>query len=262
MRPSLPVILVAVSLVTATSALAQTADKPAKITPKSLTEQVRNQQGHHATVFYGGTMIATGDTLHGPVIVIGGPLDVQQGAVLDGDAWVVNGSLVITGHGVVTGRVTLVNSRSFLSHRAESLIDPVYYNCECRFDAEEYEKTGTIKFVKKEDPMALHIKPAVAIGRPTRVRYDVIRLGIKRENKNRRDPYVRGSAMINIPLYKSTQHGFLGFDIDALIPLAGHTLGLELAGYKTLHSEDFWQVSRTENALLLVLSANEYANYY
>ncbi|UCH83090.1 MAG: BamA/TamA family outer membrane protein, partial [Candidatus Latescibacterota bacterium] len=68
--------------------------------------------------------------------------------------------------------------------------------------------------------------------------------------------------MINIPLYKSTQHGFLGFDVDALIPLAGHTLGLELAAYKTLHSEDFWQVSRTENALLLVLSANEYANYY
>jgi hypothetical protein len=134
--------------------------------------------------------------------------------------------------------------------------------CECRFDAEAYEKDGKIKFVKHEDPMVIKVKPALAVGRPTRVRYDVISLGVKRENRNRRDPYVRWSAMLNIPLYKSTQHGFLEFDVDALVPLAGHTLGLELAAYKSLHSEDFWQVSRGENSFLFVLSANEYANYY
>ena len=262
MRLHLPAILFAISFLIPQSALGQTADKPEKISPKTLTERVRGQRGDDATVFYGGTMIATGDTLDGPVIVIDGPLDVQERAVLDGDAWVVNGSLVITGNGVVTGRVTFVNSSSFVSHQADIRSESVYYTCECRLDAGAYEKSGEIKFVKVEDPMALNIKPAVAVARPTRVRYDVIQLGVKRENKNRRDPYVRLSAMVNVPLYKTTQHGFLGFDVDALVPLAGHTLGLELAAYKTLYSEDFWQVSRAENAFLLVLSANEYANYY
>jgi hypothetical protein len=207
-------------------------------------------------------MIASGETLRGPVAVVDGSLDIQDGGVLEGDAWVVNGSLVLTGSGRVTGRVVLVNSELYSSHSAVVTGGASYYTCECRIDAERFEEDGDLLFVKEEDPLAIKTRLAYGVAKPTRVRYDVARFGVRHGNDRRSDPHARWEAMVTIPLYSSTQHGFLQFDANAQVPLGSNRYKLVAGGYKTLHTEDSWQVSRTENALLLVLTSNEYANYY
>jgi hypothetical protein len=229
------------------------------MSPKRLTRELR---AIDADVFYGGRMIASGQTLRGPVVVVAGSLDIQDGGVLEGDAWIVNGSLVITGGGRVTGRVVLVNSEVYSSHSGVVDGGASYYTCECRIDAEKYEETGELAFVKEEDPLAIKTKFAWGIGRPSRVRYNVLRIGLRHGNDLRRDPHTRWETMIDIPLYTDTQHGFLQFGVEARFPLGSDRRTVVCGGYKTLHSEDWWQVSRTENALLLVLTSNEYANYY
>ena len=251
-------VICAVLLVPGPS-LAQTADRPGKFSPKHLTKEL---QGLNADIFYGGTMIASGQMLRGPIVVIDGSIDIQDGGVLEGDTWVVNGSLVITGSGRLTGRVVLVNSEMYLSHSGTVTGGATYYTCECRIDAKTYEEDGELTFVKEEDPMAIKTKFAWGIGKPTRVRYNVARVGLRHGNKLRRDPHTRWEAMIDIPLYADTQHGFLQFDVNAQCPLGSNRYKILAGGYKTLHTEDSWQVSRTENALLLFLTSNEFANYY
>jgi len=44
--------------------------------------------------------------------------------------------------------------------------------------------------------------------------------------------------------------------------MSGEALTLRVNGYKTLHTEDTWQVNRLENSLLLVVTSNEFANYF
>ena len=149
--------MVCAFLVVAGPSLAQTAGRPGKFSPKHLAEEL---QGLDAEVFYGGTMIASGSTLRGPIVVIDGSLDIQGGGVLEGDAWVVNGSLVITGSGRLTGRVVLVNSEMYLSHSGTVAGGATYYSCECRIDAETYEEDGELRFVKAEDPMAIKTRLA------------------------------------------------------------------------------------------------------
>jgi hypothetical protein len=239
--------------------IAQTTGKPKKLSPKQLTRELQNEK---AEIFYGGTMIASGQTLRGRIIVVEGSLDIQDGGVLEGDVWMINASLVITGTGRVTGHVKLVNSDIYAAHQAEVSGGVSYYRCECRIDADTFEDTGELVFVKEEDPLAIKTKLAVAAGKPTRVRYDVLRLGVKHGNDLRRDPHTRWQVMVSIPLYFDTQRGYLEFDADTRIPLGSNRYKLLLGGFKKLHSEDWWQVSRTENALLLVLTANEFANYY
>jgi outer membrane protein assembly factor BamA len=158
--------------------------------------------------------------------------------------------------------VSLVNSEIFSSHSAVFGAGARYFSCECRLDDERYETAGELAFVKEEDPLAIKTKPAFAVGKPTRVRYNMLRLGLRRGNALRSDPHTKWQAMVEFPLYLDTQHGYLQFDFGARVRLAANRLDLRLDGYKTLHTEDTWQVSRTENALLLVLSSNEYANYY
>jgi hypothetical protein len=258
-----PIIcFIAAVLVFVAASTAQTSntdtDKPQKISPKKLTERI---EALHAAVHYGGVMVAAGDTLAGPVVVIDGALDIQDGGVLRGDAWIVDGRLIMTGGATVRGRVHLVDSEAFRSRLAEITEGVAKYKCECKIDPDVYEVNNEVKFVKDEDPMAIKTKPAVAPGAPTRVQYNVLRLGIKRRNDRRPDPYVSGYAMVDIPIWSST-HGHFGWDARVNVPLWGHRLGLVLRGYSRIISNDYWQVSRLENALILVISGWEFADYY
>jgi len=74
------------------------ADEPEKerekVKPRELTAMVDLPSRE---VHYGGLMIAAGDTVVGNVVVIKGSLDIQSGGVLKGDAWVINGNLILTG---------------------------------------------------------------------------------------------------------------------------------------------------------------------
>jgi hypothetical protein len=233
-------------------------DKPQKISPKKLTQRIERLD---PAVYYGGVMVAAGDTLAGPVVVIAGALDVQDGGVLDGDAWVVDGRLILTGAATVRGRVHLVDSEAFRSRVAEVTGGIERYRCECKIDPDVYEEQHEVTFVKYEDPMAIKTKPAVAVGAPTRVQYTVLRLGLKRENPRRPDPYVSGYAMADIPIWSSTR-GHFGWDARVNVPLWGHRIGLVVRGYSKIISNDYWQVSRVENAFILVLTGWEFADYY
>jgi hypothetical protein len=257
-RPTIIAHSAAALIAACTVAFSQPSQPQKKISSKELTKQIEKIG---TGVQYGGVMIPAGDTLAGPVVVIDGALDVQAGGVLDGDAWIVNGRLIMTGGATVHGSVHLVDSEAFRSRTALVTGEVIQYACECRLDAETYEEDGDVKFVKYDDPMAIKTKPAVAPGSPSRVQYTVLRVGIKRENERRPDPYVSGYFMVDIPIWSST-HGHFGFDSRVKVPLWGHRVGLTLRAYKRVFSNDYWQVSRLENALILVLTGYEFADYY
>ncbi len=253
-------------LITAALAIAAAApaplwanDDPIKISPEKLTEEIAAQ---NADIHYGGLMIHADQTVTGPVVIVDGALDIQDGAVLEGDAWVVNGNVVITGGGKVNGRLNLVNSQTYASHDAAVTGGTTHYKSQCRIDAAKYQREGRLVFVKFEDPTVPHISPAALPGLPTRVRYDLIRIGVQRECKETPEKFSQWRALVHIPAYISTQHGFLGFDVTGRIPLTEGGLALTLDGYKILHTEDSWQVSRIENAAMLVAAGSEYANYF
>jgi hypothetical protein len=240
-------------------AIGQSADEPSKkISHKELTRRLKDV---NPAVYYGGVMIATADTVQGPIVVIDGVLDIQDGGVLDGDAWIVGGRLIMTGDAKVNGQIYLVQSEAFRSRLAEISGGITKFACECRFDAVAFEESGDVFFVKHEDPMAIKTRLAVKPGLPTRVQYTVLRLGLERKNPRRRDPYVSGYALVDIPIWSST-HGHFGFNAEATVPLWGHRIGLVLGGFKTIITNDSWQVSRVENAGTLVLTGYEFADYY
>lgn len=251
-------VALAIVLAAASTARSSTADKPLKISPKKLTQRI---EALGAQVHYGGVMVAAGDTLAGPVVVIDGALDIQDGGVLVGDAWIVVGRLIMTGGATISGRVYLVDSEAFRSRVAEVTGGVATYACECKLDADEYEEKNEVKFVKYEDPMAIKTKPYIRPGYPTRVQYNVLRAGVKRENTRRPDPYVSGYALADVPIWSNT-HGHFGWDAKVNVPLRGHRVGLVVRGYSRIISNDYWQVSRMENALILVLSGYEFADYY
>ena len=239
--------------------LGQPADEPSKkLSHKELTRRLKDV---NPAVYYGGVMIAAGESVPGPIVVIDGVLDIQDGGVLDGDAWIVGGRLIMTGGAEVNGQVFLVESEAFRSRLAVVSGGITRLACECRFDADTFEESGDVVFVKHEDPMAIKTHLAVKPGLPTRVQYTVLRLGLERKNPRRRDPYVSGYALVDIPIWSST-HGHFGFDAEVTVPLWGHRIGLVLGGFKTIITNDSWQVSRVENAGILVLTGYEFADYY
>ena len=148
-------------LSTALYSSAQTSDKPIKISPRNLTEEIARLD---ADVHYGGLMIHAGQTVTGPVVIVAGALDIQEGGVLDGDAWVVNGNVVITGGGKVNGRLNLVNSQTYASHDATITGGITHYKSQCRIDATTYQREGRLVFKKYEDPTVPNISIATAPG--------------------------------------------------------------------------------------------------
>lgn len=241
---------------------AQSADveetKPEKLSHKDLTALLDRPL---QKVYYGGLMIASGDTLEGPVIVIAGALDIQNDGVLDGDAWVVNGRLILNGTAYVNGQVDLVNSGEHLSYRARVTGGIYHYSCECRLNSERFEQHGEVVFEKFEDPRAIKTKITVLPGEPTRVDYNVARIGLVRRNPRHRKSHIRGQALLHLPVWKETG-GFLGFDIDLAIPLKGNGIDLLVRGFKKTSTNDDWQVSRLENGLMTSLTGDDFADYY
>jgi hypothetical protein len=212
-------------------------------------------------VHYGGLLIRSGETVQGPVVVIKGSLDIQGGGVLEGDAWVINGDLILTGSSVIRGRANLVNGSGYLSHDASVASGISYYKCECRLDSERYEESGEVAFLKDEDPRAVRTKFAFRPGRPTRVDYEIIRLGFERRNDRHRNPYTRVYGFLHVPIWKDTG-GFLGFDVGLSIPLGGDDLRLELAGFKRTESNDKWQIGRLENGFIVFNTGDDYLDYW
>lgn len=241
-----------------TAAAPVSGQTPTNISAKKLTQRLEKLG---APVCYGGVMIAAGDTLRGPVVAVDGVLDVQDGGVLAGDAWVVNGRMILTGGAVVLGRVYLVNSEPFFSHSSTVAGGVERYKCECEIKAEVLETDGKLVFGKKEDPLALKFKPTMTPGRPTRVKYNVVRLGIARENPKYPAPYVHVFAAADVPLWPDSR-GYLGFDAAVTIPLAGGRFSACARAFKKTFTNDDWLVSRGEDAAMLVLTGYEFADYY
>jgi len=229
-----------------------------KIKPEQLTSMVDLPS---RKVYYGGLMIAAGDTLDGPVIVIKGSLDIQDGAFLNGDAWVINGDMILTGAAAIEGKTFLVNGSEYLSHDAAIKGGIGYYYCECRLDDKKFEDSGEVVFLKEEDPRAVRTKFAYRPGRPSRVDYEIVRLGFARENERHRDPYTKIHAFLNVPAWKESG-GFLGFDADISVPLSGDRLRLEISGFKRTESNDEWQMGRLENGFFVTMTGDDYLDYW
>jgi hypothetical protein len=231
---------------------------PEKLSPEELTSRLDFSP---RMVYYGGLMVDAGDTATGPLIVMNGALDIQDGGVVSGNAWVINGTLILNGSAVLEGDANLVNSIEYLSHagRIGGLIHR--YSCECRLDDELFEREKKLAFVRERAPRAVTVKRAISIGTANRTDYNVVNLGFARENRLHREPYVRGRAMLHVPIWKKS-HGFLGFSADIAVPLGGETFELLLQGFKTTWTEDDWQLSRAENAFIVALTGDDFADYY
>lgn len=262
MKETHPFLCAAVTIllvcVVSANVAAQAGQNPQKISAKKLTQLMETIR---PAVHYGGVMIPAGDTLRGPVIAVDGALDIQDGGVLAGDAWIVNGRLILTGGAVVSGSIHLVNSEAFRSRLSVVTGSVSHYTCECGIVAEKLEGEGELVFKKMEDPLAIKTKLSFSPGRPTRVRYDVLRLGLTRRNPRHPAPHVHGHALIDVPLWLDTR-GYLGFDVDATVPLDGERISLLARGFKKVHTNDDWQISRGENTWMLVLTGIEYLDYY
>ena len=213
------------------------------------------------TVYYGGCMISEGDTLEGAIVVIAGSLDIQDGAALRGTAWIINGRLIMTGSSVLDGDVNLVNAGEFLSNEAAVTGKINRYRCECRLNDELFEREGTVEFIRFEDPKAVKTRFALGGDKAGRVDYSLIGIGVKRENKDHREPYVRWHAWISPSLMKKST-GRIGFDVEAWIPLDGNRLQLIAHGFKRTFTNDNWMMSDIENGGIVLLTGDDFFDYW
>ena len=251
-------ILLGLCLVVSSAAAEGSNTKPEKLSPQQLTRLLVEQGGN---VYYGGLLLSAGDTLAGPVVVIDGSLDIQHGALLSGDAWIINGKLILNGSARLDGRAKLVNSADFLSRRAVISKGIRYYKCECRLNDEKYEQEGELLFIKHEDPRAIKTKLTIEPGQLTRVDYDFLHIGLKRQNPRHKKPHLRGHALLHFSL-TTEKRGYLGFDVDVAIPFRGERSDILVQAYKKTVSNDFWQLSAGENAAILFLAGYDFADYY
>jgi hypothetical protein len=98
-------------------------------------------------------------------------------------------------------------------------------------------------------------------GSPSRVDYEIVRLGFRRRNDRHRDPYVRGHALLLVPIWKETG-GHLGFDVALSVPLGGDKLALQLGGFKRTETNDAWMLSRFENGLIMLHTGDDFSDYW
>lgn len=267
-----PGILVATLLVTAQAMLAPSpapaSDVPRDVSADQLTRELADI---HARFLTGDLTVAPADTLAGPIALLQGSLELGSGAFVSGDVWVVGGSVVMHDRAQIGGTLTLINSEVYATQTAgvgglERLA------CACRLDVAAYRAQRRLVFAPEPRPGAAERdQPSpdasrwglvIAPARPTRVRFDVLQLGAKYGNDARRDPHVQLRFTADVPVFPDTPHGFLEGEARAIVPISGEEWTLVLDGYKILHSEDIWQLNREENALLLVITSNEFANYY
>ncbi len=232
--------------------------KPRKLSAEDLTRIIQEVD---PSVYYGGLLVSTGETITGPVLIIAGALDLQDSGVVSGEVWIVDGQLVITGAGRVDGDVHLVNSRPYRSRESVVTGEITRYRCSCAFDPEQFEQNDTVLFVKVKDPLALKIRPTFGMGDGNRVDYDLWWVGFDRKNDKLKKPYTRIDAKLLIP-WKNNNRGLLGFDLDIAMPVRGHEADLLIRGFKKTTTNDDWQLSLSENGWITWLAANDYPDYY
>lgn len=235
-----------------------TRDAPFKLSAKQLTGLLEFSP---KTVYYGGYMVPEGEAIDGPVVVISKSFDLQDGAVVTGDVWVINGRLILTGNAKIDGDVKMINSMDFLAHEAVITGSIEYFKCECKFDDKSFEEEGKVGFVKYDDPNTVRTKLALGGNNTSRVDYSLLTVGVKRENNNVKTPYVRGRAWVSVSLIKKNT-GYLGFDGEYLIPLAGKKLGLNLHGFSRTFTNDDWMMSGLENTGIIILTGDDYFDYW
>ncbi|MBD3178873.1 MAG: BamA/TamA family outer membrane protein [Candidatus Latescibacteria bacterium] len=211
--------------------------------------------------YYGGYIIDSGDTLRGSTAVIGGSLDIQSGGVLLGDAWIVNGRVVLTGNAVIQGSLNLVSSDKYISRLSRITGGSFEYRSECELDYDTFSSESKVQFSKVDDPASLRIEPSLQAGRPCRVDYNILRLGLKRFNPRHKEPYISFDSHIHLPLWKE-EGGFLGFDAELNIPLIDQEVDLYLRGFKITETNDDWQLSRLENGIIVTMTGDDFADYY
>jgi hypothetical protein len=250
--------IIVLGLAFSTASAENSRAKPNKLSSRELTHLLEKQGGE---VYYGGLLIPAADSLAGPVVVIDGALDIQDGALLSGDAWIINGKLILNGTARLEGRAELVNSSDFLSRRAVIRDGIRYYKCECRLNDEKYEQEGKLLFVKHEDPRAIKTKLTIEPGQLTRVDYDLVHVGLKRQNTRHKKPHIRGHALLHFSL-TTEKRGYLGFDVDVAIPFRGEQSDILVQAYKKTFSNDYWQLSPGENSAMLFLAGYDFADYY
>ena len=267
----IPLILFATAAIAAhqgvsaqTSARTSTETSASEISARDLTAQF---QGLDARIVEGDLGVAAGDTVSGPLVILRGALEMERAAFVAGDVWVIGGSVVMSRLSRISGTVTLINSEVYAAEGARVGRLERHF-CDCQLDGVSYRSQGNLVFVQRQERSndvaagASRWGYVIAPARPTRVRFDVLQLGMKYGNDQRRDAHFRFRFTVDIPVYPDTPHGFLQGAAGAIVPLSGEELTLRVNGYKSLHTEDTWQVNRLENSLLLVITSNEFANYF
>lgn len=229
-----------------------------EITAEELSSKLNAASGES---YYGGKMIGGGGVVRGTIVIMNGALDIQDGGVLIGEAWIVNGKLILTGSARITGRVFLVNSDEYISRRASVDSGLVRYSCGCALDYERFEKDSSLVFLKVEDPSAVSTDFSFRVGTPCRVDYDIIDVGLKRGNPENKIPHTEYKAYLSIPLWKKSG-GFFGFDAELSHPLIADRIDLISRLYKRTETNDDWQLSRLENGACVILSGDDFADYY
>lgn len=212
-------------------------------------------------IHYGGLRINRGDTITEDIAVIAGSLDIQSGGVLRGDAWIVNGRAVLTGKANIAGSLNLVNSDRYISRLSVIAGETREYHCGCELDYDIYSRESRIVFRKTDDPSALRIEASIKPGTPSRVDYNIVKLGFKRMNPEHEKPYLSFASHLHIPIWKE-DGGFLGFDAGITYPLFDRKAELFMRGFKRTATNDHWQLSRLENGVIVCLSGDDFADYY
>ncbi len=231
---------------------------PEKLSPDDLTTRLADLS---LPVHYGGVMIPAGQSRAGPIIVIAGALDVQDGGRLEGDAWVINGQVILTGSARVNGSLDLVNSETFQSRHARIEGEIRRYRCACRLDGEAYDRDRSLVFIEEKDPRAVRTEVDVGSVAENRVDFCTVKLGVKRGNPRHRRPHTRASAHVHVP-FRRNDRGYLGFDADLAVPIAGERADLIVRGFKETATSDDWQLSRRENSWVLLLGGTDLFDYY
>ena len=232
--------------------------KPAKISPKRLTQRVTEPD---VRVHYGNLSVPADSTLHGPLAVLEGSLDLAAGSRFDGLLWIVNGDLILGGDAAVSGTVQIVDGELFQARDARIEGQVRRYRCTCQLDRDLYQDDKRIQFVKRDDPRALDPEIMAGIGPTNRVDFSSALLGVKRGNPLLNHPHTRGHAYVIAPFRNNTR-GYLGFDAELLIPVFGRRGDLEVAGFKKTVTNDDWQFRVGENAFALDLTHNDFLDYY
>jgi len=180
---------------------------------------------------------------------------------LRGDAWIINGRLILTGKALIEGDVSLVNSDEFRSHEASLNGNIFRYRSESELDDMLFEEEGLLRFKKYNDPKEVRTKLALDGESSGRVGYLSFGIGIKRENDLHRDPYVKGRAWVSISPFKRSTN-LLAFDAEYSVPLAGKRVELILHAFSRTFTNDDWMLSGRENGFINFMTGDDFFDYW